>query len=437
MKENHDTMPEREGKKITKGKRALIIGVALLILVMGFAAGWLGAYFSVDSRLRNLGWMIDRVADNYYQDIDKDDLYNSLFKKLELDKFCTYYTREQYQTVVGESNGNNAGYGIGLYAYEADPHVYSVVGNSPFDLAGIRRGMYIHAFGPSEEALQKGTRGELLDYLAAHNSCTLKYGYDKEGSDAKIVTVSRASYLGSYCIYSDSEGTFRFRGEKSLVLTQTEGGMSALDGDTAYIRLTEFDGNAAAEFKVCLQTMKVRGRTNLVIDLRSNGGGYVSTMCDIVSHLMRDATEKKPVVMRTKYRSGKTTVYRATGNDFSTYFSESSRIRVLLDEYSASASEALVGAMIDYGTVQGSDIYVRISGDPEKPNAAHSYGKGVMQSTFVAPNGAALRLTVAQIFWPNGKSIHETGIGEAHGVIPVAADLLPSATDSFLEQALA
>lgn len=432
MKENKGTMPEGASQKTNKGKRALAIGVALLILVVGFLAGFLGGFFSVDSRLRSLGWMINRVAGNYYQDVDKDDLYDRLFDALELDKFCTHYTPEEYLTVVGESAGNNAGYGISVSALEEDARIYRVVGNSPAELAGLKSGMYILAFGPTEEALETGTRSELMEFLGSHESCALKVGYEKDGTGAQVKTVTRAHYLGSYCIYADSEATFRFRGDKKLVLTQAEGGMSALGGDTAYIRLTEFDGNADWEFQTCLENMKARRRTNLVIDLRSNGGGYISTMNGILSHLMRNAAGKNPVSMTAHFRNGATITYRAAGNDFSNYFGENSRIRVLLDENSASASEALVGAMLDYGTLQGSDIYVRQSGDPTQPNSAHSYGKGVMQSTFVAPSGDAMRLTVAEIFWPKGRSIHGTGIGQAHGVVPVTAPLLPSATDEFL-----
>ena len=436
MKENMGTMPEEETKRNTKGKRALAIGGALLILFVGFVAGWLGAYFSVDSRLRNLGWMVNRVAGNYYQDVGKDDLYDRLFDALELDKFCTHYLPEEYDRVKSESKGNNAGYGISLSAAEEKSRIYRVVGNSPAELAGLKSGMYLLAFGESEETLATGTRDELLKYLSEHDGCFLRFGYDAAGSDAQTKFVSRAGYLGSYCIYMDSEATFRFRGESKLVLEkmENEGGMSGLDGDTAYIRLTEFDGNAGDEFEACLKNMKARGRKHLVIDLRSNGGGYLSTLCEIASHLLREAEGTRPIVATARYRSGARSTYRATGNDFSAYFSADSRVRVLLDENSASASEALVGAMIDYGTLKPGDIYARLSGDPAGEDPAHSYGKGVMQSTFVAPNGNALRLTVAEIFWPKGTSIHGTGIGAAHGVIPVDAPLLPAGEDAFLAQ---
>lgn len=102
----------------------------------------------------------------------------------------------------------------------------------------------------------------------------------------------------------------------------------------------------------------------------------------------------------------------------------------MADENTASASECLIGAMVDYGAISYGDIYLRKTDD----GTAHSYGKGVMQSTYVTLQGDAFRLTTAQIFWPNGKTIHGVGVTEGDGANAVEAPLLPEGKDLFLEQ---
>ena len=87
--------------------------------------------------------------------------------------------------------------------------------------------------------------------------------------------------------------------------------------------------------------------------------------------------------------------------------------------------------MLDYGTLDYRDIYLRGEG-----GSAHTFGKGVMQTTFTTPDGNAMRVTAAEIFWPKGKSIHGTGIRKEDGASVIEAPLLPGEEDSFLTQLL-
>ena len=430
-----DTMSEQtneeSGKAAAKREKVIkcvsAVLFALIFLLAGITAGWFIGVSSVDSRARNLAWLLERVKDNYYREVDDEALYESLFESLELDKFCRYYNEDEYDALVRESKGQNSGFGVSL-TYEGDAvRIYSTVFNSPAELAGLQSGMTIYRFGDIGGTMQAAKADTFFDSLTGKNSVVLEAGFSSD--DVKTYQIARASYSAAYCEYRDSEKSYRFRGKDKLTLTEVGEGLSHLDADTAYIRLTEFDGNAADEFETCLQKMRERGRKNLVIDLRLNGGGYLTTLCEIASHLLKNAEGKSPIVATARYRNGDGEVYAATGNDFSAYFSSDSRIRILADENTASASEALMGAMLDYGTVTSDDIYLRVSmSDGEE--VARTYGKGVMQSTFVAPDGRALRLTVAEIFWPHGNSIHGVGL-RAEGDHAVKADLFASA-DEFL-----
>lgn len=411
-----------------KKRKVLPILCAILLAVIflcgGFLGGWYLALGNFDERARDLIWLAERVEENYYLELDDDELYDKLFHALELDKYCSYYNPSAYDRLVDESKGSNEGYGVSL-VYEDYARVARVVYNSPCERAGMETGMYIYRFGESAETLREGTPEETYAFLTSHDSVVLEFGY--ADGEKQVGTVARESYAGSYCEYRDSDGSFRFRGGDTLTLTQIGGGMSALDGKTAYLRLTEFDGRAAEEFEACLEMMRERGRTDLVLDLRSNGGGYLSTLCEIAAHLLKNAEGNSPLVAVARYRDGKTEEYTADGNDFGTYFSADSRIRVLGDESTASASEALIGAMLDYGTITQDDIYLRVS-TYNGQEVAKTYGKGVMQSTFTAPGGRALRLTVAEILWPKGNSIHDVGI-RAYGDHAVHAEKLAGAEE--------
>lgn len=425
--ENGAPKPEKLRNRILRCTGAVLFG--LIFLFAGIIAGWIMGTGSVDERAKDLAWLVERVEANYYKEIDDDTLYDYLFSALELDRFCTYYNVDEYDRLVSESMGSNEGYGLSLVYEENEDgtesvRVYRTVYNSPVERAGLEPGMYIYRFGEGE-TLEAATPDNFYDYLISHDGVTVEAGFS-EDKTARY-TFSRAAYAGAYCEYRDSEKSFRFRGEKKLTLEEVGDGLSVLDGDTAYLRLTEFDGKASEEFEACLKKMKERGRKNLVLDLRSNGGGYLSTLCGIASHLLKNAEGNHPLVATSRFRNGREDRYTADGNDYDEYFSDDARIRVLADENTASASEALMGAMLDYGTISAEDIYLRVSmyGGEE---VAKTYGKGVMQSAFVTPEGRALRLTVAEIFWPNGNSIHDVGI-RAEGDHAIKADLLASAEE--------
>ena len=429
--------PEKHGKN---KKRAVAVVLAVVIAAVGFLAGWLGSWYSRDARLRKLSWLIDTLEDNYYQDVDLDALYDELYDAVVPDRFSYFYTAAEYDRLVAESEGQNEGVGISMLQEDGSIRLYSVVENSPACLAGLEKGMYILGWSEAGGEVSSGSVEELSTFISAQDGDFVLYAdhsSDGTASAENAYTVKKSEYLAAYCLYRDSGSTYAFRGETSLTLTnvtETEGALAGLDEDTAYIRLDGFDGNCASEFAACLALMKERGRTNLIIDLRGNGGGYMTSLQSIASHLLRNAERSDPAVAIAVYRDGSRNTYRATGNDFSEYFTEKSRVTVLADENSASASECLIGALVDYGTIGYGDIYIRRD---EETGVCRTYGKGVMQSTFTSLSGDAFRLTVAEIFWPNGRSIHGTGVTPEDDAVAVTAPLLPGETDTFLEQVIA
>lgn len=405
--------PVGEGN-IRKPNRAKMIGIAagaVLLAVVFFFVGWFAYYYSLDKGLRTFLWAKETTEKNYYKEIDTDVLYDDLMQALEnrIDRYSCFYTSGEYAQIVRESQGENEGVGIAVTEEDGIPRLYTVVGNSPAQLAGLKKGMYILGFGATGGELQSGDVDKVFGFLGAQKGeFVLRCGFEKDGSDAKDYVLKKQAYLASYCSYRDSGASYVFRGEKSLSLSESGEPLAELNEKTAYLRLDEFNGNADEEFTACLNLMKERGRENLVLDLRGNGGGYMTTLCSIASHLMKNASGKHPVVATAKYRSGRSETFAADGNDYATYFGANSRIVLLADNGTASASECLIGAMIDYGTVSEDDIYLRRDSENTE---ARTYGKGIMQSHFPNSAGDVMKLTVATVHWPvSGNCIQDIGV---------------------------
>ena len=180
--------------------------------------------------------------------------------------------------------------------------------------------------------------------------------------------------------------------------------------------------------------MKENGRTNLIIDLRGNGGGYMDVFVEIASYLLKDAGAGAQKVAYAKFKSGATVSYSASRSNYSTYFTAESRVSVLADEYTASASECLIGALVDYKTIAFSDIYLH----ENENGVAKTYGKGIMQTHYENSTGATLKLTSAEIFWPkSNKTIHDVGVtAKGDGAIAIKSSLLPDQNDGFLQEAI-
>ena len=361
---------------------------------------------------------------------------------------------EKYYVLCGESEtvseatryevtNEENGAGIALTRKYDPMRIYQVVGNSPADDAGLKRGMYIHAYGASENGeFESGSSSDMTAFVSkltpdkdGNVTFYLKSSFDREPQEElKPVKITMQEYQASYCYYRDNKESCRFlTTSKGLEQDKREEPIEELDDKTAYISLTEFTGNAAGEFRKCLELMQKNGRTNLILDLRGNGGGYMDVFVEIASCMLKNVTSGSQKVAYAKFRNGSTVSYSARSSSYSSYFVESSSVSILADEYTASASECLIGALVDYGTVGFANIYVRENAQ----GVARTYGKGIMQTYYDVGGGNSLKLTSAEIFWPkSGKSIHDVGITPLDGAQAIKSNLLPGASDAFLLEAI-
>ncbi|MDE5897077.1 MAG: hypothetical protein K2H43_04615, partial [Clostridia bacterium] len=245
---------------------ALALG-AVVLAILFFFVGWLSHYYSLSKEERKLLWIFDRVENDYYKkltDEERDAYYSGIFDAAMPDIFSTYFSPSDFEKLNSEREGSNADTGFSAFMDGDQMRVFLVQGNSPAELAGVKSGMTIYRFGKDQDSLQTGNLDDLRNFVRTNKGTfCLECGYSAE---EKILCegVESKKYLASYCSYADSETSFGFRtfvnenGKEYNRLTDTGVPMSGLDGKTAYIRLSEFGGNAAEEFTACLETMAER-----------------------------------------------------------------------------------------------------------------------------------------------------------------------------------
>ena len=172
----------------------------------------------------------------------------------------------------------------------------------------------------------------------------------------------------------------------------------------AYIKFDVFEANAAAHLGQALEYMKAQGRTKLVLDLRNNGGGFMNVLTDVASYFINNGGKKKSVVAYAVDKSDNKEAFTTSANRFKSFITSMS---VIANQNTASASECLLGALLTYGELVSSNDKVILE---ENGGVAKTFGKGIMQTTYMLLNGGAFKLTTAKIYWPDQTtSIHGKG----------------------------
>jgi carboxyl-terminal processing protease len=182
------------------------------------------------------------------------------------------------------------------------------------------------------------------------------------------------------------------------------------DDGVAYIQITEFDLVTSSQFEEAYSQVKSAGMKGLIIDLRSNPGGNLSTVCEIARQIL-----PKGLIVYTEDKYGKREEYTCDGkNEIQV------PLVVLTNGYSASASEILAGAVKDYGI--------------GKLVGTTTFGKGIVQKVINLNDGTAVKLTVSSYYTPSGNNIHGIGI-EPDVEVEFDADAYKDGVDNQLEKA--
>ena len=305
----------------------------------------------------------DLIQSKALEEVDGQELSDYLFRGAAAgldDAYARYYTSEEL-TSVRESN-DGAYHGIGAtLSQNADTgeiQVSTVYEDGPADLAGLQEGDQMVRL---EDTVLTGM--ELSDVV------TLIREYE----GIFHLTVLR----GGYEVELEMECG---QVEKKTVKYER------IDPDIGYIRITEFDSVTVEQFRDAVDDLMEQKVKGLVFDLRDNPGGLLTSVCDIVDYLLPEG-----LIVYTENRDGARQEYKSDASHY-----VNCPMAVLVNGNSASGSEIFAGALQDYDAAD-------IIGTP-------TFGKGVVQNTYVLSDGSAFKLTIEKYYTPKGQDIDGNGI---------------------------
>ena len=422
-------MSEENNKSTNKLKKVITIIVSVCLLALSFGGGYLTYYLTQTPNQRQVSWFVGLIDENYLvydeetgkiKDFTAEEYCDKIAELL--DDYSTYYSSEDYAEIISTSLGNSYGIGVAFLGKES-LEIASIVGNSPAEKVGLKRGMVIESITYGEKVETVNTFKQFVavaNQIPAQTDFILTVEYKGENL---TFTISKQAFVKSYVRYYDSEKTYAFISDygSTPVAKEIEGGISSLDDKTAYISLSHFEGDAYEQLSNAISYMQGRGRTKLIFDLRDNGGGYMDILQDIASYFINTG-KKKNLVATAIYKDGSQENFNTNKNNFLNV-----EVCVIANDGSASATECLIGAMLHYGTIDYSHLVITKRGE-----VARTYGKGIMQTTWNDIfTGTATKLTVANIYWPDKTTcIHGVGIRTTE------ENSVPNALDKSLDSQL-
>ncbi len=319
--------------------------------------------FATNSKKDKLNRLIDYIDYEYVDNVNTDSIVDVTVNGIleNLDPHSVYIPKSEYAHNADDMRGAFTGIGVSFYVYRDTIAVIRPIDGGPAERAGIKGGdRILYADG-------KKLYGELIERDSITN-------YLKGEVNSKVeLRIFRPSEKKVYTIKVR-------RNEVPLVSVDAS---YKLSNDLGYIKLNRFSETTFKEFESALEKLKDEGITKLVLDLRNNPGGYISTAERVVDEFLED----DKLVLITKNKSGDINkTYATRRGDF-----EHGKLYVLINENSASASEIVAGALQDNdkGTIVG----------------RRSFGKGLVQREMSLGDGSAIRLTIARYYTPTGRSI--------------------------------
>lgn len=310
--------------------------------------------------------IINLINRNYVDEINADTLSRGEIDKLlhQLDPHSVYLPPATADEQMELLEGSFDGIGIEYYVLKDTLLVTHVIKDGPAAAAGLKLGdkiLRIDSFFVSGQHLPrekmvgriKGRKGTSVQLLVLHAGSTNPVRMLIKRGRVNVSSID-AAYL--------------------------------ITGDSGYIRISEFGANTDKDFIAAIRTLKVKGMKKLILDLRDNGGGYLTAATGLANQLLPE----NKLIVYTKGKHEPRTDYIATGGgEF-----EDGKLAILINENSASASEILAGAVqdLDRGVIIG----------------RRSFGKGLVQEQFPFGDGSALNLTIARYYTPLGRSIQKS-----------------------------
>ena len=391
----------------TKLKKILTPIICTIVLALAFGAGFLTSRLTLQKELNDIEYILAMYRAYYYE--EADDVVG-VFADSLLDAYSRYYTKEEYELIKKADAGNREGIGIVYSGLK----LISVIGNSPAEKAGVIEGGTLKGLKTGDETVYFASQSEFLakfSEIPAYTDMVLIVDYD---GVEKEFTLQKQEYVSTFVHYEDSSGRYGFLSDDGGTIGFIRLGDGTLPEGTSLITFDSFSGTGsglnggAGQFARAMEAYKSSGSTDLILDLTDNGGGLMDILKSVAAHLIDEPNGSRPNICTIRDKHGNESATKSESVRYHDYTFDN--IVVLADVNTASASEALIGAMLSYD--KSDKVKVIVKGYTYGGKTYYrTYGKGIMQTTYIRPEGGAIKLTTAKLFWPSGDvCIHDVGI---------------------------
>ncbi|KAA6316196.1 S41 family peptidase, partial [termite gut metagenome] len=343
--------------------RVFIFSCLLIIGQAGLTEVW-GQNITTPA-LRKLQIAEFAIANLYVDEIDEEKVVEAGIIKMlsELDPHSTYSDAEEVKKMNEPLTGNFDGIGIQFNMVEDTLFVIQPVSNGPSERVGILAGDRIIAVNDTAIAGVQMSSEEIMSRLRGPKDTRVNLRIVRRGVGEPLLFTVKRDKIPIFSV------------DASYMIQPQIG----------YIRIEHFGATTADEFRVSLIKLQKNEMKDLILDLQGNGGGYLNAAIDLADEFL----EQKELIVYTEGRASKRSDFFAKGGG---QF-RAGRLVILVDEYSASASEIVSGAIQDWdrGIIVG----------------RRSFGKGLVQRPIDLPDGSMIRLTVARYYTPAGRCIQK------------------------------
>ena len=383
------------GAGIVTGILATVLVSLLLLVGFRVITNTAGSYASgkvtekeVSKKLNKLNAVIDKYY-LYEDEIDTDKLAEGIYSGYTSalgDKYTVYYDEDETKALMESTSGTFSGVGATL-TKDADTGYATIVNvyeDSPAEKAGLKAGDILEKIDDHEVGDEQ--LDTVVSWIKGEKGTEVKITVLRDGEELEL-TATRDTIEVKTVSYEMKENQI------------------------GYIRVSEFDTVTYDQFKEALDDLENQGMQGLIVDLRNNPGGSLDTVTNMLRLLLPEGT-----IVSTKDKNGKKDEITCDGtHEFK------KPMAVLVNQYSASASEIFSGAVQDYGTA--------------KIVGVTTYGKGVVQQLMDLGDGTCLKVTIAEYYTPNGRSINGKGV-EPDVEVEYQYDEENPKADNQLDQAL-